>query len=70
MELDRGNPRLLPHRKRETDLDATILIEPERLLVSYDAQCGKAFAFDGTGVHQVKDEPNDSFAGDDSTPKL
>lgn len=69
MEIDEGNLKLMPHRGADVDLDAIIVVEPERVLMSHYAHGGKAVAFDAEGVHRaVENAPNPSFS-DEAAPK-
>lgn len=68
-EIDKGNLKILPHRDRGVDLDAIVLMEPDRVLISHYAHGGKAVAFHEGGVDRaVENDPTPSF-GDDATPR-
>lgn len=68
IELDQGNLKLMPHRGEDVDLDAIVLVETDRVLISH-YQGGSAVAFDENGVHQVAYEPKPSLGENDDAPK-
>lgn len=68
IEIDKGNLKILPHRDRGVDLDAIVLMEPDRVLISHYAHGGKAVAFHKDGIDRaVENDPVPSF-GDDVAP--